>query len=528
MMKYMYVLGASIFVWLNFHLAQGGDKTSPATLIGSGVHANRVKPDEVICSLETFREIMQCAKDIILLQRKGFPWGVADLQKPQHLIRDCHPDKYDHGDIKDPLDRINHVCKVFDDFLKCLDLNAIAGECLLSGDDQLFQIHTTFTFICHIQPRSTDLLHSLRCLQESRVADLLIFLLANNPNSHIDDMAQGTVNALFRFLTHSDVLVNTYFIFPIATDFVVSDGLICLPKSVISRDVYFLVSNKCGDNAADVVRDYYFYFRKRFLDGMRMLGLSTICDPIVDGTVAAPDAAERDSVFGSSLFDQFLTDNSPGTAMDTEYGHMLRKALNNVPDMEFCDIGHTVPVVSFQACLLLSYDSSGKGTFNILHVAHSIAVPFETSPHSSSLDIFHSCWSLLSEICGENATYFEYGYRVSSGSREIQRMMDNLTCEWQDMLIRHYIEASEHGNIWPSFYVARRRVLLLSPGIYTLGTLENLMSDLLRVLGRGVKEISPKCSLSSAKRIELYYERLKYYWYNWLKLDGILQRALYP
>ncbi len=61
------------------------------------------------------------------------------------------------------------------------------------------------------QPRSTDLFHSLRCLQETWVLDLMVFHLANKPGTHIDDMTQGTVNALFKFLD-SNLLKSTYYI----------------------------------------------------------------------------------------------------------------------------------------------------------------------------------------------------------------------------------------------------------------------------------------------------------------------------
>lgn len=97
--------------------------------------------------------------------------------------------------LGDPLDPINYVCHVFGNFLRCLNPKPI--ECWLSGTAIAFKVRTFFTFICHIRPRISDLLHSLQCLKESRVLDLLGFYLANRPGTHIDDMVQGTVNAVF-------------------------------------------------------------------------------------------------------------------------------------------------------------------------------------------------------------------------------------------------------------------------------------------------------------------------------------------
>ncbi len=412
-----------------------------------------------------------------------------------------------------------------------MDEHAIPTECLLSGTAGPFSVHTVFQFICHMQPRSNDLLHSLQCLKESRVLDLLVFYLADRTGTHLDDMAQGTVNALFRFLNSTAVMTKYVFINPFNLDAVVSSGLICLPESVISQDISFIVERKCGLYGADLVRDYYLHFRTNFNSALSKMGFFTnICDKEIRGNTVTkldiingiPDDTERDGISGK-LFDHFLEENSPGTAMDTVYGHVLKNAIKTVPDREFCD-----PIiglgVSFQACVLLSYNPSGKARFNVLEFAHSVDFPtFTPFLDSSSLDISRSCWNLLQQNCGANTTYFEYSYRMSTGSREIQKMMDNLTCEWQDMLIRLYIDAAEQGNIWPTGMNADHRPMCLSTGTYTYGNLTNYMPDLLSVVYRGVMEISAKCGMVSAKRIELFYHRLKYSWYAEVKLFYMYQ-----
>ena len=330
------------------------------------------------------------------------------------------------------------------------------------------------------------MLHSLQCLKDTRVLDLLVFYLADRTGTHLDDMARGNVNAFFSFLNANDEIMQNYAINPLTMDLVINHGLICLPESVISHDVAFIVDRKCGYHAADLVRNFYLYYRKRFNMALSKIGFRTdICDKdskrnqtTIDRGSAVRDDTESCGVF-ISLFDEFLEENSPGTAMDTVYGRYLREGITLIPEEEFCK--PLVPGLynTFQACRFLSYDPSGKASFNVLQYAHSVFIlPTAPYPDSSSLKIFRSCWNLLQEICGPNATYHEYEYHVSAESRNIKRMMDNLTCEWQDMLVRQYIKASENGNIWPTSANARGQPMFLSYGTYTYGSLANSISDL--------------------------------------------------
>ena len=482
------------------------------------------RTQDAMCTPETVRVVIQCAKDLLPLDRNGFPWGPV-VMTDHELQNEIRNRQKQNGDLRDPLDRINYVCDVFGDFIRCLDQHAIKRECLLTGSYETFRVHTVFQFICNVQPRSSNLLHSLQCLKESRVLDLLVFYLADRPGTHTEDMAQGTVNAFFRFLNSAGLVFN-YGIHPLLMGGVVSYGLICLPESVISQDISFIVDRKCGSYTADLVRDFYLYFRTRFNHLLNKIGFPTnICDKdprITDRLYAAADNKESGGTL-SRLFDQFLEENSPGTAMDTVYGHFLRSVIKTIPDREFCDpFGALIP--SFRACFLLSYDPSGKARFNVMLYAHAVSpVPYAPFPDSSSLNIFGACWNILQQTCGANASYYDYKYRVSAGSRKIQRLMDNLTCEWQDTLIQKYIEASEHGNIWPTGMNAPARPMCLSRGYITFGSLANSMSDLLSVVNRGVKEIASRCSMASAKRIIEFYDRLKYGWYNQIKLIYILQ-----
>ncbi len=336
-------------------------------------------------------------------------------------------------------------------------------------------------------------------------------------------MAQGIVNALFKFLNSAGLILR-YATNPFTTNFIASQGLICLPESVISHDVSFVVDRKCGSRAADLVRDYYLYFRTRFNGALSMIGFSTnICDdetrrkPAIDTIYSASDDPESGGTF-SRLFDHFLEENSPGTAMDTVFGEFVRTDIKMIPDRIFCDPNPFLGV-SFQACLLLSYDASGKASFNVLQYAHALVQAlFTPCAGSSSLKIFRSCFNILKHICGANATYFEYNYHMSAGRMEIQRMMDNLTCKWQDMLIQQYIivEESEHKNTWSSTENVFGRPMYLSTGRHTLGSLTLCL----------LLFLSARCSVASAKRVKLFYDRLQYNWYTQIKLLN-MQRGKY-
>ncbi len=488
------------------------------------------QPQDAICIPENMREILQCEKDIRQLVINGFPWSPLSMSNIKNQLGN---QQMEPGNFRDSLDLINHICEVFDDFSRCLDQHAIPTECLVIGDASGFNIHVVFQFLCHIQPRSTDLLHSLQCLKQTRVVDLLVFHLADRTGTHLDDMAQGTVYAFFKFL-QSPELWSKYFATPRVLFGLTGAGLICLPESVLSHHAFFIIDRRCGSHAAYLVRDFYLYFRTRFNSVLGKMGFRTnICDkeasrnPTIGSVFVAPEDAKRERIFSRSI-DRFFEDNSPGTAMDTAYGRWLRMALAIMPKKQFCDPLSGLSV-AFDACLLVSYDPSGKARFNVLQYAHSLVTAlFAPFADNSSLKLFRSCWNLLQQMCGPNTTYYEYAYRASAGSRQIQKMMDNLTCEWQDTLIRLYIEASEHGNIWPTTVNANNGPMFLSSGNYSYGSVTNSMPDLISVLSHGVKGISARCSIASAKRIKLFYQRLKYFLYIEIKFMNMMRDKYDP
>ncbi len=387
------VLSICFLVLFSFHLTRAAEHSVRIGLENI-VNSSPEWSQSPVCSMKIDREIRRCAKDLVLFELYGFPWVVTDEAETQNQMGNRQ--KVRDG-IQDPLDPINQICGLFQEFLKCLDQHAIPEVCLIAGTGEQFKYYTVFTFVCHIQPRSIDLFNSLSCLQENRVLNLMVFLLANKPGTHIDDMAQGTVNALFKFL-NSDLLQSTFYINPEGATSVVSDGLICLPESVLSRESSFLIDSLCGKYTAHLARDYYLYFRRRYQYLLGKTGFPTnICDKETNGKLRRLHANEAHAVSGdarrdflfSRLFYRFLDENSPGTALDTVYGRGLRNFIESRTDQEFCN--PLILSISFEACTLLSYDPSGKTRFNVLHFAHSTLLRFEPFTDSSRMEIFRFC-----------------------------------------------------------------------------------------------------------------------------------------
>ena len=527
----------SFLVWISLHISRAAarpaaqdPKTAQEQSVNLGYGSFRTT--HAICNAKIFNAAHNCARDLYPLTQNGFPWGLAHKKESKDESRNRRQLK---NTIEDPLDPVNYVCGVFENFLTCIEEHRIPNVCLLNGAGQTFRIHTIFRFVCYKEPRNIDLLHNLRCLQEKRVLDLMVFHLADiYGTSLIDIQAQGVTNALFRFLD-SNTLISAYFINPLAMYRMANLGMMCFPESVISHYIPFIVNQKCGcgSQAADLVRSYYLYFRAHFNELLNEMGVPTdICDRRIHKNPTTADGARvgTENTDGRPivrLFEQFIENNSPGTAMDTVYGRYLRSNIKGISVLEFCNPVSGL-ISSFQACVFLSYDASGKGMFNVLQYAHSTTMPYTDFPETSSMKILSSCWHLLQQICGANTTYLEYSYRVSTGSRQIQEMMNNVTCKWQDMLIGHYIAASEGGNIWPTAYNVPGRPMLLTRGIYTLGDFQNSVSDLSVALDAGIKEISGKCSKASAKRIRLFYHRLNYFLYDVLKLNDMIAKYLFP
>ncbi len=115
----------------------------------------------------------QCQRDIIMLSSYGFPWSPqGSHRKSRYNLNVADRNRT----LRDALDSLNDVCHITNRSMRCLEENGVRGFCLrLIG---LFPLLLDFQFICHHQPRGENLIHSLRCLQDTRVFVMLYFHIA--------------------------------------------------------------------------------------------------------------------------------------------------------------------------------------------------------------------------------------------------------------------------------------------------------------------------------------------------------------
>ncbi len=133
-----------------------------------------------------------------------------------------------------------------------------------------------------------------------------------------------------------------------------------------------------------------------------------------------------------------------------------------------------------------------------------------------------TCIKLLHQICGRMTRYFAYENLIGLGPAEIQTMMDNLTCEWQDTLIKGYIQASESGSIWPpAFSLGKPSPLFVSSRMVCTGEVVKMLQGIRHQLERGIKDISARCgSPEVVPRIERFYEELTYAFYDLMQYQN--------
>ncbi len=479
-------------------------------------------PQSAVCNKETDFITRRCSKHLLRLSVNPFPWCAAahgqrgDLDLSQSIV-------------EDPMDCINHVCEIFDQFQNCLVQHDIPEVCIFTRP-QYARLPINFHFICQLKRKSTDMLTPLRCLQENRLLDLLLFHLTDRHGvNFLDPYVQGNKNALFRFLNVESMLY-TFFISPEGFELLLSQSYICFPQNILDREILSVGEETCGAVAARIASDYYLTFRRIVNAILKQVGLSVnVCEDdhkgIQSEIVEERNPESEDEEYGRTrtfhtVFDQFhefLEYNSAGTVLDTLYGHDLRRYIKGLSASEFCDPFSGL-IICTRASNLLSRDESVKSVSNIIYFAHAETIPFMDYPQESSMEGFNSCWNLLAQICSTNTSYFDYIYTVISGTADIQLMMDNLTCKWQDTLIKGYIQASKSGNLWPPELALVYHPLHLTSSVYSRGSITGSLPDLIASLDKSIKGIAAKCGGKAARCLQRFFEKLNYAWYSYTKL----------
>ena len=267
--------------------------------------------------------------------------------------------------------------------------------------------------------------------------------------------------------------------------------------------------------------------QNRFSKALQSAGLaSDICENNIGSNYTAP-IPRISSLHGKFGFLRLLDMSAPGTALDTVWGKAVLVYLQSLSVEELCT---TVPALqAFTACVMSSEGKSDINKFNILQFAHELVM----SPvfryhgsHCNRLEMFTTCWNLLQEICGPKVRGLEQHATLLVEGCKIQSEMDLAGCHWQDMLLPHYIRASQ-VTAWP----IPAQCLLSPMWLETTYHYSNITDDLERVISLlqpGVEDISRICGQHLAARVQSVLEKIRYFLYDAYKYTVLLNEAVSP
>ena len=417
--------------------------------------------------------------------------------------------------LRHALDSLNHVCYVQDRSETCLDESGIPSYCLNTIKAGGVRILRTLQFICHHQPRDENLVRSLQCLHDTRVLAMLYFHIADRCHGMalLDDMMSRDKNAYFYNLEVTAFWESTQ-----------PPELYCLPKSVISTCVGGIIEDHCGSVAADLVQNFILFNKDWYSKDMYSAGLeSNICDQGIGSNMisSSPLLPSGKAKLGIS---ELLDITAPGTALDTLYGKWLLSYLHNLPEEELCTIENAA--YFYEACFLSSDDKSEKGKFNILQFANGLTEFIYHGTQCDRLKQFTACWNLLQESCEPKVRGFEQHATLLVDGCKIQSEMDTVGCHWQDMLLPHYIQASQ-VTVWPIVGQCLSNPLCLDNGHYsTYNSIINDLDTVISLLQPGVEEISRKCGSATANRLKALLQKLSYLQRDTLKHSALLEKII--
>ena len=442
---------------------------------GTSPNLNSVHNVTVDCGRRTVPKatVWRCQRDTVRLSHYGYPWS-------SHNSQGKHTDSPSgNNTLRDPLDALNQMCDVHDRSRICMEKIGFSSDYCRATTD--FPYRTLdFHFICHHQQRDENLVHSLRCLYDTRVLTMLYFHIADRCRgfSILNNMMRRFKNAYFYLLDINPIW-----------DHVTLPRMYCLPRSVISTCVRDIVQGYCGTITANFVHNYLVYLQDQFAQALKSAGLdSNICDHEINSEMETtrPALPSGHTKLGISTLLEIM---APGSALDTVSGKYILSYLHSLSGQEFC----TVTDVVYRACMMSSDDRSEKGKFNILQFAHGRFPVLYHGARCSRLESFTACWNQLRDICGPKVRGFEQHATLWVQGCKIQSDMDAVGCPWQDMLLRYYINASQ-VTTWPLTSDCLGNPLYLEDSYY--GTINDIMANLdtvIAFLQQGAKEITRKC-----------------------------------
>ncbi len=447
-------------------------------------------------------DVWHCVRDLRQLARQGFPWLPPDRQKMPRK------DQNVTDNLRDALDALNHMCYIQDRSESCLQQQHDVSDFCLSFAVGSHRPEVDFQFICHHRRRDENLVRSLQCLYNERLLATLGFHIANRCGgfSVLDNIMRGrkkeymirmSVNPITDAITH-----------PLPLN--------CLPKDILNC-IKQLIDDHCGAMTADLVHQYILYIQERVRQAFASAGVCPyMCQSNIDCTPSTPQIPQLHGKLEGKR-----NMSASGTALDTIYGYSVRTIWTQPPLWQKTCATPQQLYFQYYICVMSSDVKSEMPKFNILQFAHGmIPIPYHGS-HCDRLELFTECWKLLQETCGPKVRGLEQHATLLVEGCKIQSEMDAARCHWQDMLLRHYIQASQ-VTIWPLGGQGMHNPMWLDNMHYNTSVVREDLDKVISLLKPGVEDISRICSQQLGRRVKVLLDKIRYLQLSAFKYAGLL------
>ncbi len=464
----------------------------------------------------------RCTRGLRELFATGFPWLPWSPETPkrrrsnslQHRWEgnSMHPDN-NKGGVSDPMDSLNHVCQFFERMSSCMDKHKIPVYCTILSPDH-FIAYKALEFLCRNQTRNENLLHSLRCLHDTRLPTMLDYHIAAECRQGFNILDQQMLARKRRYL----YMLNSQVPVDIIT-------LYCLPESVLSTCVYNFAKRYCGTMAAKVLLAYVHFQRDNTESALEFLGLpSEFCGTKTSHNIRyrmpTKVGISKSSLYdkhtldiessSKAVFDNLLDSYSGDTELDTTIGRGLSSYVKNMSGQELCNITKTL--YAYVACVMLGHAIQEIPKFNILQYSHRLIPITYVGSHCSRLGEFTQCWRTLQNLCGSRTRYFAQHATLMIDGCRLQEKMEDISCHWEDFMLPAYIKAARVTR-WPIYQQALGNPMFLSDAIYGVNDLQSNFIDF-DLLQSAVEAITLRCNREVWAYLRNILNQIRYFQFD--------------
>ncbi len=456
------------------------------------------------CPLGTSEKIGKCSSELQSLASTGYPWtnAVAYNDLPHTPMA-----------IRDPLDSLDHICQVFSRFQDCISYHRIKDYCLMiprPGNRKTLHLNTTFYFICKVAPRSSDTLHALQCLKDTRVLSLQQYHIGKecvHGPGILETQMKVFKKAMFYMLD-----IQAPFSRRNTPPILIQEQ--CLPKKVIEGCMKDLIQRKCGKYTAEFAVESFHFTTEQNAKSLSGVGLAPVeCEDKTSGRGAWSNRSRTvlrnlNSHDGArAQLHRMLSKDAGGTGLDTIFGKRLILDLQKV-DKRINPCDKYLLFMRYEKCLLYSNARREQPRYSILQSAHGLLKLLTQGTICSRLEELVVCWNIQKEMCGPATRGFEHDFILQIESCHIQEYMESIQCEWQDMLFEVYIEAAQK-TVWP-LASQSGQPLSLDNAYYDVGQTIKSLEYFIQLLQPGVRRIASRCGSEAAERLHTVYRKLSY------------------